>query len=175
MMIPMIILALGAVFSGAVGEYVLKMANPSSSFWNGAIASALKHEGNVHILPIFIKYLPLIIGLLGIVIAYVIYCNNKNLSNFISDKLKLIYRVLLNKYYFDEIYNLLFVSCIKKISNLFWKIIDNSIIDGIPNSLARVAYNFSKVSRHLQTGVIYHYSFIMFIGILTMICFVVFN
>jgi NADH-quinone oxidoreductase subunit L len=172
MMIAMIILALGAVFSGGVG---VKMTNPSSSFWNGAIASVMKHEGDVHILPIFIKYLPLIVGLLGIVIAYVIYWNNKNLSNFISDKLKLIYRILLNKYYFDEIYNVLFVSCIKKTSNLFWKIIDNSIIDGIPNSLAWIAYNFSKVSRHLQTGVIYHYSFIMFIGILTMICFVVFN
>jgi NADH-quinone oxidoreductase subunit L len=175
MMIPMIILALGAVFSGFVGEYVLKMANPSSSFWNGAIASALKHEGNVHILPIFIQYLPLIVGLFGIMIAYVIYWNNKNLSKLIADKLKLIYKILLNKYYFDEIYNALFVSCIKKISNLFWKIIDNSIIDGIPNSLARIAYNVSKVSRYWQTGVIYHYSFIMFIGVLTMICFVVFN
>ncbi len=175
MMIAMIVLALGAVFSGCVGEYILEMANPASSFWNGAIISVAKHEVNVHILPAFIKYLPLIVGLLGITIAYVIYWNNKNLSNFISNKLKLIYRILLNKYYFDEIYNILFVSCIKKISNLFWKIVDNSIIDGIPNSLARIAYNFSKVSRHLQTGVIYQYSFIMFIGVLTMICFVVFN
>ena len=175
MMIPMIILALGAMFSGGIGEYILKMANSSSSFWNGAIASVMKHEGDVHIISIFIKYLPLIVGLLGIVIAYVIYWNNKNLSNFVSDKLKLIHRILLNKYYFDEIYNSLFVSCIKKISNLFWNIIDNSIIDGIPNSLARIVYNFSKVSRNLQTGVIYHYSFIMFIGVLTMICFVVFN
>ncbi|MFK7761447.1 MAG: NADH-quinone oxidoreductase subunit L [Candidatus Midichloriaceae bacterium] len=175
MMIPMIVLALGAMFSGFIGEYILKMANSSSSFWNGAIVSVVKHEGDIHTLPIFIKYLPLIVGLLGIVIAYIIYWNSKNLSNFVSDKLKLIYRILLNKYYFDEVYNVMFVSFIKKISNLFWKIIDNSIIDGIPNGLARVAYNFSKVSRHLQTGVIYHYSFIMFIGILTMICFVVFN
>jgi NADH-quinone oxidoreductase subunit L len=175
MMIPMIILAMGAIFSGYIGEYVLKMASASSSFWSGAVAIAMRHKSEVHILPVLIKYMPLIIGGLGIMVAYLLYLNNKNLPNYISDRLKLIYRILLNKYYFDEIYNFLFVISIKKISNLFWKIVDNSIIDGIPNSIARFVYNFSRVSRRLQTGVIYHYSFVMFIGILTIICFVIFS
>jgi NADH-quinone oxidoreductase subunit L len=175
MMIPMIVLAIGAIFSGYIGEYILEMANASSSFWNGAVASAMKHGSGVHILPVLIKYMPLIIGGLGIMVAYLLYLNNKNLPNYISDRLKLIYRILLNKYYFDEIYNFLFVINIKKISNLFWKVVDNSIIDGIPNSMARLVYNVSRVSRSLQTGVIYHYSFFMFIGILTIICFVIFS
>ncbi|WHA04702.1 NADH-quinone oxidoreductase subunit L [Candidatus Bandiella numerosa] len=175
MMIPMIVLAIGAIFSGYIGEYILEMANASSSFWSGAVAIAMKHESGIHILPIFIKYIPLIIGIIGIMTAYLLYFNNKNLPNYISGKLKLIYRILLNKYYFDEIYNFLFVISIKKISNLFWKIVDNSIIDGIPNSMARLVYNFSRVSRRLQTGMIYHYSFFMFIGILTIICFVIFS
>ncbi len=174
MFIPMIVLAIGAIFSGYVGEYIFEMTNSSSDFWNHSLAVTQKSNGELYMLPFLVKHMPIIAGLFGILIAYIIYANTKKIACFISEKFNFIYKILLNKYYFDEIYNFLFVDFIKKISNIFWKIFDNSIIDGIPNILARCVYNVSRISRGLQTGVINHYSLIMFIGLLTIMIFIIF-
>ena len=176
MFIPMVILAIGAVFSGYIGEYIFKMTSLSSGFWNNSLALSKGNGDQLHILPTLVKYLPLIVGLLGIFLAYIIYTNSntKKITCFISEKFNFVYKILLNKYYFDEIYNFLFVDFAKQVSNIFWKIFDNSIIDGIPNILARCTYNFSRMSRCLQTGAINHYSLIMFIGVLSIMIFIVF-
>ena len=174
MFIPMIVLAIGAIFSGYVGEYIFEMTNSSSDFWNHSLALTQKSNGELYVLPFLVKHMPIIAGLFGILIAYIIYANTKKIACFISEKFNFIYKILLNKYYFDEIYNFLFVDFTKKISNIFWKIFDNSIIDGIPNILARCVYNVSRISRGLQTGVINHYSLIMFIGLLTIMIFIIF-
>ena len=176
MFIPMMILAIGAIFSGYIGECIFKMTSFTSDFWNNSLALSKRDGDRLHILPTLVKYLPLIVGLLGIFLAYLIYikANTKKITYYISEKFNFVYKVLLNKYYFDEVYNLLFVDFAKKVSNVFWKIFDNSIIDGIPNVLARCTYNFSRMSRSLQTGVINHYSLIMFIGVLSIMIFIVF-
>ena len=150
------------------------MTSSSSDFWNHSLALTQASDDELHALPFLIKYLPLIVGLLGIFIAYIIYINTRKIAYFISKKLNFIYKVLLNKYYFDKIYNFLFVDFTKKMSNILWKIFDNSIIDGIPNILARCTYNISRISRCLQTGAINHYSLIMFIGLLSIMIFIVF-
>jgi NADH-quinone oxidoreductase subunit L len=122
----------------------------------------------------FIKILPLVVGVAGIIIASAIYLINPAIANFFAGKLRFVYNVLLNKYYFDELYNNIFVASSRKLSNMLWKWIDNSLIDGILNSLAGVIFRFSKASRALQTGKIEHYSFIMFVGVLVIICLVIF-
>lgn len=171
MMLPMILLAIGAMFSGYIGEYLLNISVPSSDFWNGALAIRMHHHES---LEDFIKILPLVVGVAGIIITSAIYLINPAIANFFADKLRFVYNVLLNKYYFDELYNNIFVASSRKLSNMLWKWIDNSLIDGILNSLAGVIFRFSKASRALQTGKIEHYSFIMFVGVLVIICLVIF-
>lgn len=123
----------------------------------------------------FVKILPLVIAVSGIMLAYITYFRNSSFMYIIIDRLRLIREVLYNKYYFDEIYNRIFVVTIKDLSDFLWKWFDNSIIDGIPNSLARMTFDISRVARHVQTGKVYHYLFTMLMGILAIVSIVIFS
>jgi NADH-quinone oxidoreductase subunit L len=171
MMIPMALLAIGAILVGYVGEYWLSISSATSPFWNGALAIRLHHEEHLDNL---IKTLPLIVGVFGIISASVIYLKNPNIAKFFADKLKFIHHLLLNKYYFDEIYDKIFVVMSRKSSIFLWRSFDNGVIDGILNYLARTFFKTSKGLRMLQTGSIYSYSFTMFVGVLAIICLVIF-
>ena len=78
----------------------------------------------------------------------------------------LIYNFLLNKWYFDEIYNFIFVNPIKKIGIIFWEKIDIKIIDRFgPNGLAKIVKFVSNKAVEFQSGYLYHYAFAMLIGL----------
>ena len=85
---------------------------------------------------------------------------------------KIITNILKNKYYFDEIYNFLFIQNIKKLSNFFWKTIDVKFIDFIPNGIVNLVNFCSRSMVNLQTGYIYHYALLMILGFI-LIAFVI--
>ena len=109
----------------------------------------------------------MILGILALGLAYLFYIKDKNLPYLIANKASILYKISRNKWYIDELYQKLFVNNIKKISQFYaaiidMKILDNLIIDGI----ARKCKILSNKVSALQTGFVYHYFAIMFMGII---------
>ena len=104
------------------------------------------------------------IAIAGISLAYQMYIKKPDLPKRLSERFHIFYKLLLNKYYIDEIYDVLFVNTTKKGSVLLWKYIDAGMIDGSVNGIARLVGWFSNVFRLLQTGYVRNYAFYIVVG-----------
>ena len=171
MLLPLALLAIGALFFG----YLFKsyfIGDLSNAFWNHSIA--VHHEGHHHI-PFLIYYLPVFLGLFGFLIAWYMYLRNTKLPNSIAKLNHPLYKFLLNKWYFDELYHYLFVVPAKAIGLFFWKFIDGYLIDGFgPNGIASTVLKISIKAKNIQTGFIYHYAFAILIGLSFLITYFIF-
>ena len=176
MQIPLILLSIGAISSGFVGKKLLHIADATSPYWNGVILKLNSHYPvlDLHNLPLFIAWLPLIVGLLGIMVAFALYLKHTKIPSQLSSSLKALYKVLLNKYYFDELYNKLFVSNTSHLSKILWKRVDVFLIDGVLNGLALLVGRGASRLSALQSGYIYHYAILMAAAIIALLYWVVF-
>ena len=165
MLFPLLILAVGSVFAGMWGQNLLLINSPV--FWNGSI---IVHEHEE--VGFFVKLLPLILSVFGIVCAYLRYFYNY-FGNWNSNKLL---KFLYNKWYFDELYNIVFVVPIKCIANLFSKVIDKKVIDyfGL-GGITKLVDSCSKGSIKIQTGFIFDYAFVMLLGLISIIMWLIYN
>ena len=170
---PLILLSFLAVFSG----YFLKdffISDKYAHLWVNANVENLSdiylHQKNY-----LINFIPTIFAFLGILLIFYIYFFKQNLILFLKKKFNSIYQFLLNKGYFDEFYNYLFVKNIINLSENLWKKIDIGLIDRLgPNAIALSIKNISKFFSNLQTGYIYHYVLSFAIGITLLISFIIF-
>ena len=170
---PLILLSFLAVFSG----YFLKdffISDKYAHLWVNANVENLSdiylHQKNY-----LINFIPTIFAFLGILLIFYIYFFKQNLILLLKKKFSSIYRFLLNKGYFDEFYNYLFVKNIINLSENLWKKIDIGLIDRLgPNAIALSIKNISKFFSNLQTGYIYHYVLSFAIGITLLISFIIF-
>jgi NADH-quinone oxidoreductase subunit L len=171
MLIPLFILSIGALSFG----YIFKsyfIGGSSDEFWNHAIE--LHHHEHHHI-PFLIYYLPAILGVVGFIIAWYMYLKNTKLPRAIASMNEPLYQFLLNKWYFDELYNYLFVLPAKSAGKFLWKIIDEYLIDGFgPNGIASLVLKISQKAKTIQTGFIYHYAFSILIGLSFLITYFIF-
>jgi NADH-quinone oxidoreductase subunit L len=171
MMVPLLLLAVGAVIAGYIGVHVLHMVEAGTSFWGNAVKGV--DVGGIlekaHHIPSIVKLLPLIIGFAGFGLAFVFYMLMPRIPAQLARNLNPFYKLLLNKYYIDELYDAIFVRPLKALGVFLWKIIDSKIIDGVPNGMAWLSRQFSVVLSRLQTGYLYHYAFVMLIGMLGLI------
>ncbi len=176
MLIPLYLLALGALFSGFIGVRIFDIVAPDGEFWKSAII-VLENNNSLekaHHIPELFKLLPSIVGLAGILTAYVLYMLVPVLPGIISATFKPIYNFLLNKWYFDEIYNALFVRTFKFIGNILWRIGDVLIIDGVgPNGAALLSDRFGQAFSRVQNGYVYTYAFAMLLGMIALIGWVI--
>ena len=171
MLIPLFVLAVGAIFAGFVFQpyFVGELYN---NFWKGVLFTGpenhILHEA--HNVPTWVKWSPFIVMVAGFVLAYIFYIAATAIPKALAKMFPFVYRFLLNKWYFDELYNILFVRSTFAIGRMFWKIGDIKIIDGLgPNGVAaRVVDITNKVVR-MQTGYLYHYAFAMLIGVAALI------
>ena len=177
MILPLFVLATGAVFAGYIG-YEAFVGVKAKDFWGNAILILNHHEAlkNAHHVPHWVKLAPLVVGVIGIGLAYILYIAKTNIPDRLASAFQSIYQFLLNKWYFDELYDWLFVRPSFVIGKGFWRVIDGWIIDelgpdGISATVRRVA---AKVSA-LQTGYIYHYAFAMLIGVVVIITWYLFR
>lgn len=116
------------------------------------------------------------IALVGIFLAYQMYIKKPELSKKLAERFRLIHKLLLNKYYIDEIYDAIFINPTKKISTqVLWKVIDVRMIDGSVNGIARLVGRIGSVLRHLQTGYIRNYAFYIVVGCILIIVLAVFG
>jgi NADH-quinone oxidoreductase subunit L len=166
MTIPLFLLAVGAVFSGYVGVHCLDMVSGSGEFWRGSIFVLERNNSleHAHHVGLIIKLLPLIVGVLGISLAYFLYQFRVDIPAKLSASFKKVYSFLYNKWYFDEIYDLLFVKSARSIGEKFWQIFDVKLIDGMPNGAAYLSERGAMFLSRMQTGYLYHYALIILIG-----------
>ena len=171
MLIPLFVLALGAIFSGwyFYNDFV---GYNWKEFWGNSIFISEKHKAFklAHYVPLWVKYLPIFLAILGILCAYLFYVLNPNLPKILSKKVSIIYNLFFNKWYFDELYDYLFVKSFIKFGNYFWKKGDEGTIDRFgPNGISKLVKNISSKSIIIQSGYIYHYAFAMLIGLVVLI------
>ena len=171
MLIPLFVLALGAIFSGwyFYNDFV---GYNWKEFWGNSIFISEKHKAFklAHYVPLWVKYLPIFLAILGILCAYLFYVLNLNLPKILSKKFSPIYNLFFNKWYFDELYDYLFVKSFIKFGNFFWKKGDEGTIDRFgPNGISNLVKNISSKSIIIQSGYIYHYAFAMLIGLVVLI------
>lgn len=173
MAIPLALLSIGSMLAGFIGYKFFHMVSAEGNFFDNAIFVAENHRElleEIHHTPALIKYLPLIVGVVALALAYLLYIAKPNLPAKLAAIFKPLYKLSFNKWYFDEIYEFLFVKPLKKLSSFYWKIVDNKIIDGLgPNGLAAISRFFSNKMSKVQTGYLYHYTLAMVIGILVLL------
>ena len=163
MLVPLLFLALGAIFAGyAFKDYFI--GSQFIQFWSSSIFF-LKEFVLLHP-PLWFLLLTPILVLLAIPLSYYFFVKDKkSLDGFIEIN-KPLYNFLVNKWYFDELYDFLFVKPAKKIGTFFWKIGDGTIIDGLgPDGLAKLVKLVSDKAVQFQSGFLYHYAFVILIGL----------
>ncbi|MFQ5784025.1 MAG: NADH-quinone oxidoreductase subunit L, partial [Alphaproteobacteria bacterium] len=166
MTVPLIFLALGAIFAGFVGVQ-WGMVDPDGAFWNGSIL--MLGEPNVleaaHYLSGWVKALPTIVAGTGIAIAFVMYIVRPELPTALANRLHAMYLFLLNKWYFDELFDALFVRPANYLGRGFWRSGDGAVIDGVgPDGISAAVLHLARRAARLQSGYLYHYAFAMLIG-----------
>jgi NADH-quinone oxidoreductase subunit L len=170
MTIPLMVLAVGAVIAG----FVLKpwfIGAHQAAYWQGAIVNGASNHvlEAMEQLPGWVGLAPLVTGLAGIALAYLMYMLRPGLPHQLATQFAPIYRFLLNKWYFDELYDLIFIRPYKWLSRQLWQVGDATIIDGIPNGLAALTAGGSGQVVRLQTGSMAVYAFTMLIGLVVLI------
>ena len=167
--LPLTALALGAIFSGFLFKDFL-IGHHSMDFWKNSIFLLEKIE---HLdVPTWLLYITPIIVTLSIPLAYYLYIKNTKVLEKIKLRNKLIYEFLLNKWYFDEIYELIFVKPTKSIGSFLWKAGDEKTIDRFgPDGISKIIKAISNKAVKLQSGYIFDYAFVMLIGLSLLLTF----
>ncbi|TJV06659.1 MAG: NADH-quinone oxidoreductase subunit L [Mesorhizobium sp.] len=167
MLVPLFILAAGALFAGIIFHNSF-MGEGYAEFWKASLFTLpdnnILHE--IHELPLWVELSPFIAMLIGLALAWKFYIRSPEMPVNLAAQHRGLYAFLLNKWYFDELYDFLFVRPAKRLGHFLWKTGDGTIIDGLgPDGIsARVVDVTNRVVK-LQTGYLYHYAFAMLIGV----------
>ena len=166
MLVPLVLLTLGAVFAGFVFHGYFIEPEAGERYWKGALAFNEHLMHAMHEVPVWVKLSATIAMLLGLGTAWYAYIKRPSFPAAFVDQFRVVYTFLLNKWYFDELYNFLFVKPAFAIGRLFWKAGDEGTIDRFgPNGVSRVIQLGGVGARKLQSGYLYTYAFIMLIGL----------
>jgi NADH-quinone oxidoreductase subunit L len=171
MLAPLIFLALGAVFAGGIA-YNFFVGEERAAFWGNSILVLGEHDPleAIHHIPAIISLLPLIVAILGVATAYAFYMFRPDLPALVAARLRPLYLFLLNKWYFDELYDRLFVRPAFWLGRFLWKQGDGAMIDGLgPDGISAQTIAMAVRAGRLQTGYLYHYAFAILIGVVIMV------
>lgn len=166
MLIPLAVLASGAVLAGFAFHHSFLEAEQGMAFWNGSLAfdAHLMHE--MHEVPLLVKLSATIVMLLGLAIAWWAYIKDTSLPARFVSKFGGLYRFLLNKWYWDELYDFLFVRPSFALGRIFWKRGDQGLIDRFgPNGFAELVVEGNKLAARFQSGYLASYALVMLIGV----------
>jgi NADH-quinone oxidoreductase subunit L len=166
MLIPLLVLAAGAVLAGVAFSHFF-IGEGYADFWRAALFEApgkdIRHH--MHEVPEWVMWSPTVAMLSGLGLAVLYYVLVPGLPAATARVFKPVYLFLLNKWYFDELYDWLFVRPAFAIGRLLWKGVDGAVIDGTIDGTAKsVLWGTGRIIR-LQTGSVYHYAFAMLIGV----------
>ena len=171
MTLPLVPLALGAIFAGWMG-YDLFVGQHWQDFWGTSIFILPSHDAMeaAHHVPTWVKLLPIGLASAGVIGAYIAYVRLPWLPMSVAGRAGALYRFLYNKWYFDELYDRIFVGPAVRIGRLLWVRGDKGIIDHYgPDGLSALVAQLSGRLVQMQTGYVYHYAFAMMIGVVVLL------
>ena len=174
---PLFILSAGALLAGIV-FYPFFLGGSYETFWHTALFAGpenhILHEA--HEVPALVVWSPTIAMALGFIVAYVFYIRQPQRPAQMAARNPGLYKFLLNKWYFDELYDFLFVRSAKWLGRFLWKKGDVAVIDRLgPDGISARALDVTGWVVRLQTGYLYHYAFVMLIGVAALVTFMMFG
>lgn len=167
MLIPLAVLTLGAVFAGFLFHGAFIEAETGKDFWANSTLYFNEHLMHaMHEVPLWVKLSSTVAMLVGLSVAYLMYQRSEDAPQKLATMFAPLYRFFLNKWYFDELYNLIFVRPAFWLGRLFWQQGDIGIIDRFgPNGSAAVVSFTSRMAVRLQSGYLYTYALVMLLGL----------
>jgi NADH-quinone oxidoreductase subunit L len=167
MLIPLIVLAIGAaVLGGALdGDFI---GQGRGSFWKASIFVLPSHDSLAAAegIPGIVRWLPFFVAVAGLVTAYVFYVVNPRIPARLAAQFRALYLFVLNKWYFDELYDWVFVRTAFVLGDGLWKSGDGAVIDGLgPDGVSALTRDLARQASRLQSGYLYHYAFVMMIAL----------
>jgi len=167
MLVPLAVLAVGSITAGYFGLAIFT-GHGADQFFRGALLLGTANTlfENAEKLPVILSVLPTIMMIGGFLVAWVFYIQRPDIPEELARQQSVLYEFLLNKWYFDEIYDFLFVRPTMWLGRLLWKGGDGFIIDGFgPDGVSARVLDVTRNVIRLQTGYLYHYAFAMLIGV----------
>ena len=167
---PLFVLAVGAVLAGFVG-YEAFVGHDMEAFWGDSLHhNAFAAIEAAHHAPFLAKILPVIVALAGIGLAYAFYISRPDLPDLVATMFRPLYNLSFRKWYADELYDAVFNRPAFAIGRGLWKGGDGAVIDGLgPDGIAATTRGVSRLASRLQTGYVYHYAFVMLIGVVVFV------
>ena len=170
MLIPLLLLAVGAIFSGYVFHAIFIGEN--TQFWGKAIFF-LKQTAHEHP-PLWLLILIPTLVISAIPLSFILFLKRKDIVEGFINNHKPFYNFLVKKWYFDELYNLIFVKSFKGIGTFLWQRGDVKTIDAYgPDGVAKVIKNLSDRASSVQSGYLYHYATVILIGVILIVSFLI--
>jgi NADH-quinone oxidoreductase subunit L len=170
MLIPLLLLAVGAIFSGYVFHGIFIGEN--TQFWGKAIFF-LKQTAHEHP-PLWLLILIPTLVISAIPLSFILFLKRKDIVEGFVNNHKPFYNFLVKKWYFDELYNLIFVKSFRGIGTFLWQRGDVKTIDAYgPDGVAKVIKNLSDRASSVQSGYLYHYATVILIGVILIVSFLI--
>ncbi len=172
MLVPLGALTVGAIFAGFVfkGAFI-----DGEDFWAGSIYYNANLIHALHGVPLWVKLTATIVMLLGFVTAWWAYIRNTSIPGKFVEQFRVVHQFVYNKWYFDELYNFLFVKPAFWLGRIFWQKGDVRTIDRFgPNGAAWLVQQGAVVAKKVQSGYLYSYALIMLLGLVAAITWVLF-
>jgi NADH-quinone oxidoreductase subunit L len=168
------VLALGAVFAGYLFHGAFVEVGEAERFWRGSLAFDEHLMHAMHEVPGWVKWSPFVVMLAGLLTAWYGYIRNPAFPAAVADQFRVLYRFFLNKWYFDELYDRVFVRPAFWFGRLFWRAGDVGVIDRFgPNGAAWVVQKGSRAAVRLQSGYLYSYALVMLVGLVGAVSWVI--
>jgi len=178
MMWPLYVLAGGAVLAGMIW-YTQFVGKAEQGWWDAAIVNLqlFEHDGEMetvlqlaHHVPWWVKLSPFVAMLLGLGLAWYMYLVSPETPKRLAARHEPLYRFLLNKWYFDELYDAIFVRPAMWLGRTLWRRGDGGMIDGALNGIAMgIVPWLTRFAGRVQSGFLFHYAFVMLIGVAALI------
>ncbi len=179
MLLPLGLLSIGALIAGKV-FYGVFVGEWWQNVWEGAVFILPENTvmEDAHHVPLWVKLAPLTMMISGFLTALFVYILYPGTATAIMNRHSLLHTFLINKWYFDEIYNFIFVRPLKFLGVFFWRKIDQYTIDGFgPDGISKIVMLISRKAGSMQSGYIFHYAFVMLGGVTVLVtwCFFLFS
>ncbi len=171
MLVPLFLLAIGALFAGVVFHGVF-IGEGYEAFWRTSLFTLPDNHilHDFHDVPLWVKLAPFVSMLIGTAIAYQFYIRSPEMPRNLAAQHRGLHAFLLNKWYFDELYDFLFVRPAKRLGYFLWKKGDGAVIDGLgPDGVSARVIDVTRNVVRLQSGYLYHYAFAMLIGVAALV------
>ncbi|HXM00067.1 MAG TPA: NADH-quinone oxidoreductase subunit L [Rhizomicrobium sp.] len=168
MLLPLAVLAAGALFAGMIFDHMF-VGDISGGFWRTSLASIAGHHAAGAEVPLWVEFAPFVVTLIGFSVAFYYYVLHPELPPLMAARGGLLYKFLYNKWYFDELYDFLFVRPALWLGRALWKVGDGKIIDGLgPDGIAARVSDGARAAVRFQSGYVYNYAFAMLVGVVAL-------